>query len=113
MDWERLKADLGKGLKKGTVIVKNGSLAVNERSTGTSEEGDRQRKIMSFEARIHGALADLGARVYVLLGSRVNNPAEDAVVRDIEAQIRRYDAAIAALEKKTGKTSPRKTGRAA
>ncbi len=113
MDWERLKADLGKGLKKGILIVKNGSMAVRERAAGATDEGEQQRKIMSLKTRIYREIADLGARVYVLLGSKVKNPAEDAVVRDIEAQIRSYDAAIAALEKKTGKTSPRKTGRAA
>jgi len=48
---------------------------------------------------VHEAVSDLGARVYALMGSRVKNPALDAQVKNIVAQIKKLDEQIASLEK--------------
>lgn len=113
MDWNKLRSDVGKGLKQGVVAVKKGAMVVRKKAGELSEEGKRQYKILSLKTKAHQGIADLGARVYSLMGGKVNNPALDPKVKDIVAQIKRQEAEIASLEKPPRKSSKRRTREAA
>jgi hypothetical protein len=99
IDWKTIKKDLQKGIEKGAVALKQGALVVQKRAGELSEEGKRQYKIMALKSKMHGAIADLGARVYALMRTGSKNPALDARLKDQVVQLKKMDAQIAALEK--------------
>ncbi len=85
-----------------------------ERVGELSEEGMRHYKLIALKTKMHNGLSDLGARVFSLVTAEGwENPSEDAKVKDITTQLKRYEAEIFLLEKKFRKSSKRKTGRAA
>jgi hypothetical protein len=112
MDWDKLKSDVGKGLKQGVVAVKKGAMIVKKKAGELTEESKRQYKILSLKTKVHQGIADLGARVYSLMSGKGRNPALDAKVKDLAAQIRRYESEIATLERKTQKSLKRRIGKA-
>jgi hypothetical protein len=77
---------------------KAGSLL--KRKQKLTDEGKRQDMILSLKSRIHTRMTDLGARVYHLIGSNSKNPALDATVKALVAQIRMDEVKIASLMKK-------------
>jgi hypothetical protein len=100
IDWEGIKKDLQKGLEKGMAAMKKGAIVAQKKAGDLTDEGKRQYKILTLKSKVHEAVADLGARVYALMGSRSKNPALDPQVKSIAAQIKKLDAQIAALERK-------------
>lgn len=106
IDWLKLKKDVGTGLEKGVIAAKKGALVVKKGASDLSEEGKRQYKIMTLKSRVHSQIADLGARVYSLMGKRGGNPGLDATVKDIVTRIRKDEARLAALH--AGKKGPMK-----
>jgi hypothetical protein len=109
--WDWIKADIQKGLKHGIVAVKKGAMAIKKRSGEMTEEGKRQYKIMMLKSKAHRSIFDLGAETYDLMRTKSKNPALDAKVKDTVVQIRKIEALIAALEKKSKsvlKKSPKK-----
>jgi len=105
MDWEGIKKDLQKGVEKGMAAMKKGAIVAQKKAGDLTDEGKRQYKILTLKTKVHEAVADLGARVYALMGSRVKNPALDPQVKNIAAQIKKLDAQIADLERE-----PRRAG---
>jgi hypothetical protein len=97
-DWEKLKKDVGMALEKNVIAVK-------KKAGELTEEGKRQYKIMVLKSKMHSQVADLGARVYSLMGSRSRNPALDATVKDIVVQIRQNEVKIATLTKRPSAAS--------
>lgn len=114
MDWKKLKTDMEKGLKQGLLAVREGAMVARKRAGELSEEGKRQYKIMGLKAKVHQGISDLGARVYSVMSSR-KNPALDARVKDIVAQVKKYESQIASLEgaQPPKKAAGRKAGRKA
>lgn len=108
MDWEKLKKDIGTGLEKGAVAFKKGALVVKKKAGELTEEGKRQYKIMTLKSRVHSQMADLGARVYAVMGSRSKNPATDATVKDLVLQIRKNEMKVASLMRMSSATSRKK-----
>jgi len=98
IDWDGIKKDLQKGMEKGMAAMKKGAIVAQKKAGDLSDEGKRQYKIFSLKTKVHEAVADLGARVYALMGSRSKNPALDPQVKSIVAQIKKLDAQIADLE---------------
>jgi hypothetical protein len=96
-DWDAIKKDLEKGLKEGLALVKEGAKVVGEKAGELTEEGKRQYKIVELKTKIQKALWDLGSRVYDLMGARAKNPATDAKVKEIVAQVKKYEGQLAAL----------------
>ncbi|MDH4162633.1 MAG: hypothetical protein OEW15_08080 [Nitrospirota bacterium] len=117
INWEGIKKDIRKGIKEGYIAMKEGALVASKKAGELTEEGKKQYKILELKTKIHKIMHDLGGRVYELMGSssRVKSPVSDRVVKEMVAQIRGYEAQIAALEqqgaKKTGKASVRKNRR--
>lgn len=99
IDWTKLKKDVELGWEKGLVAARKGALVVKKKAGDLTEEGKRQYKILSLKSRVHSQMADLGAQVYTLMGARARNPALDARVKDIVAQIRKNEVQISALMK--------------
>jgi hypothetical protein len=99
IDWDGIKKDLQKGMEKGMAAMKKGAIVAQKKAGDLTEEGKRQYKILTLKTKVHEGVADLGARVYALMGSRVKNPALDTQVKNIVAQIKKLDAQIADLEK--------------
>lgn len=99
IDWEGVKKDLQKGVEKGMAAMKKGAIVAQKKAGDLTDEGKRQYKILTLKTKVHEGVTDLGARVYALMGSRVKNPALDARVKNIVAQIKKLDAQIADLEK--------------
>jgi hypothetical protein len=60
-----------------------------------------------MKTKIQKALWDLGSRVYDLMGTRTKNPATDAKVKEIVAQVKKYEGQLAALGGK-GSAKPKK-----
>lgn len=112
LDWNKVKADLEKGLNQGMVAVKKGALVVRKKAGELSEEGKRQYTIISLKAKMHKGMSELGAQVYGLMISKRKNPILDPGVQDILARIRKYEATILALEKSSRKPA-KKQGRKA
>jgi len=100
IDWDGIKKDLQKGMERGMAAMKKGAIVAQKKAGDLTNEGKRQYKILALKTKVHEGVTDLGARVYALMGSRVKNPALDAHVKDIVAQIKKLDAQIAELEKK-------------
>jgi len=109
IDWKGIKKDLQKGMEKGMAAMKKGAIVAQKTAGDLTDEGKRQYKIFALKTKVHEAVSDLGARVYALMGSRVKNPALDAQVKNIVAQIKKLDEQIADLE---GKPRPAKTKKA-
>jgi hypothetical protein len=63
---------------------------------------------MTLKSKAHRSISELGAKVYDLMRAKAKNPAIDAKVKGAVAEIRKIEAQIAALEKKT-KESLKKT----
>lgn len=109
LDWNKVKADLEKGLKQGLVAIKKGALVVKKKAGELSEEGRKQYRIIELKAKAHKSISELGARVYAVMNSRTKNPAQDARVKDIIAQIKKYQSQIASLEKRARRAVATKT----
>lgn len=108
MDWDKIKKELQNDLEKGLAVIKNGVIVIQKKAEELTEEGKRQYKMLSTKARIHDALRDLGARVYMLMrGARVRNPALNAGVKEITARIKSLEAELAELEGRADASSDR------
>ena len=99
IDWKSIKKDLQKGMEKGMAAVKKGAIVAQRKAGELTEEGKRQYKIFALKTKVHEGISELGARVYALMGSRAKNPALDALVKGLVAQIKKLNAQIAELEK--------------
>ncbi len=98
-NWETIKKDLQQGVEKGMAAMKQGAIVVQKKAEELTGEGKRQLKILTLKSRIHEAIADLGARVYILMsGRKARNPALDAGVKDLMARIEDLEAQIGILE---------------
>lgn len=111
-NWDEIKKDVQQGLEKSMAVVKQGAVVVQKKAGELTEEGKRQYKILRLKARIHEAIADLGAKTYVLLsGAKAKNPALDAGVKEIVARIKDLEAQLGILEGKNSegraKTRPK------
>jgi hypothetical protein len=114
MIWAELKADLETGLREGTVSLKKGAMVARKRARELTDEGKRQYKLIALKTKMHNGFSDLGARVYSLVVAKGGkNPTADAKVKDITAQLKRYEAEISLLEKTHRKSSKRKIRKAA
>ena len=98
IDWQRIKADLQRGMEKGAVALRKGALVVQKRAGELSEEGKKQYKVMQLKSRAHTTVSDLGARVYAVMSTGRKNPAADTRVKDLVVQLKKLDAQIASLE---------------
>lgn len=105
-NWDGIKKDLQQGLEKSMAAVKQGAVVVQKKAGELTEEGKRQYKILRLKARIHEAIADLGAKTYVLLSSaKAKNPALDAGVKEIMVRIQDLEAQLGILEGKSSEGS--------
>jgi hypothetical protein len=112
--WTKLKADLEAGLREGIIALHKGVIVVKKRTGELTEEGKRHYRLMVLKSKLHNGFSDLGARVYSLVAAKGReNPAADAKVKDITAQLKRCEAEIASLEKKQRKSPKRKIEKAA
>jgi hypothetical protein len=108
MNWEKIKKELQNELEKGLGVIKNGATVIQKKAEELTEEGKRQYKMLSTKAKIHDAMRDLGARVYLLMSSaKIKNPALDAGVKNITAHIKSFEQELAKLEGKGGASSIR------
>ena len=114
MKWAELKADLEIGFREGIVALKKGAMVARKSASELTEEGMRQYKLIALKTKMHNGFSALGVRVYSLVTAKgMKNPATDTKVKDITAQLKRYEAEILLLEKTLRKSSKRKTGKAA
>lgn len=105
-NWDEIKKDLQQGLEKSMSAVKQGAVVVQKKAGELTEEGKRQYKVLRLKARIHEAIADLGAKTYVLMsGNKAKNPALDAGVKEIMARIQDLEAQLGILEGKSSERS--------
>ena len=61
-NWDAIKKDLQQGLEKSMAAVKQGAFVVQKKAGELTEEGKRQYKVLRLKARVHEAIADLGAK---------------------------------------------------
>lgn len=106
--WEMIKKDLQEGLEKGIAVMKQGAIVVQKKAEELTEEGKRQYKVLTLKARIHEAITDLGAKVYVLMSSpKAKNPALNTGVKDVMVRIKDLEEQISILEGKGSAARPK------
>ncbi|HYA85580.1 MAG TPA: hypothetical protein VEI57_00740 [Nitrospirota bacterium] len=114
MKWTALRTDLQTGFREGMVALKKGTMVARKRADEVTEEGLHRHKLIALKVKMHNLFSDLGVRVYSLIAAKGGkNPATDTTVKDITAQLKRYDAEISLLEKTLRKLSKRRTRKAA
>jgi hypothetical protein len=99
-DWESIKKDIQKGWKEGVAVMKEGAIVAQKKAIELTEEGKRNFKIFELKTRCYKKVYDLGERVHVLLSGKKKaaNPALDATVKKIMADIGNLEAQIAKLK---------------
>jgi ABC-type glutathione transport system ATPase component len=108
INWEMIKKDLQEGLEKGMAAMKQGAIVMQKKAEELTEEGKRQYKVLTLKARIHEAITDLGAKVYILMSStKVKNPARNAGVKDVMVRIKDLEEQISILEGKGSAARPK------
>jgi hypothetical protein len=108
VNWEMIKKDLQEGLEKGMAAMKQGAIVVQKKAEELTEEGKRQYKVLTLKARIHEAITDLGAKVYILMSStKVKNPALNAGVKEVMVRIKDLEEQISILEGKGSTARPK------
>jgi len=110
-DWQSIKKDIQKGWKEGVAVVKEGSIVAKKKAGDLTDEGKRRYKVFELKTKIHKRVYDLGERVHALLTGRKKaaNPALDATVKSVMADIGKMEVQIAKLEgKQTGAKPARK-----
>ena len=87
--WDRIQKDVSKSVKDGfkTIRVKAGEL---------TDEGKKKLKSYDIKGQIHSHMAELGAAVYALKGSR-QNPAASAKVKGLISKITKLEEKLAEL----------------
>ncbi len=112
--WEKVKADIRKGIREGVGLVKEGAAVVKEKAEELTEEGKKRLRILDLKMKAEGQLSELGGRVYAISPEK-KNPASDSKVKAIIARIKKLEAQIAKLEGAprgaVKKTSARRTTR--
>jgi hypothetical protein len=102
-NWDEIKKDLQHGLEKSMAAVKQGVVVVQKKAGELTDEGKRKYTVLRLKAGIHEAIADLGAKTYVLMkGAKPKNPALDAGVKELMARIGDLEARLGKLEGKSG-----------
>jgi len=107
IDWEKIRGEVQLGIKKGMKAVRKGTAAVKEKAEELTEEGKRQYEIFTLKKKVHDWMAELGGKVYEL-SLKIGNPMNDTTVKLIVARIKKLEAQIARLEKKTQVSSSKK-----
>jgi Holliday junction resolvase len=99
-DWQSIKKDIQKGWKEGVAVVKEGSIVAKMKAGELTDEGKRRYKIFELKTKIHKKIYDLGEQVHVLLSGnkKAANPALDATVKRVMADIGKLESQIAKLE---------------
>jgi peptidoglycan hydrolase CwlO-like protein len=97
--WEKVKADLQKGLKEGIEAVREGTAVVRRKAGELTKEAKKQYSIFELKMKAEKEISDLGGRVYDL-SSKVKNPILDSRVKAIISRIKKLEARIAKLEEK-------------
>jgi len=98
--WDKVKADLGKGLREGIEVVKEGATFVKEKTEELTEEGKKRLKLFELKAKARKEMTELGGHVYDLK-SRVKNPFLDGKVKTAVERIKKLEDQIMRLEGKT------------
>jgi len=108
--WEKIRNDLEKGFKDGVHAVKEGAAILKVKTGELTEEGKKRYKVFELKTKVEREIAELGGRVYDVIGTGVKNPMLDARVKTIISRIKRLEARITKLEGKP-KAETKKTTR--
>lgn len=94
--WKKVK----RTLKEGAEIIKEKALTVAERTQEATEMGKLRIQIMGLSRDAEKNFAEMGGRVYELLGSGVKNVLFDAKLRKLIDKAKKYEEKINKAEKK-------------
>lgn len=100
IDWEKIRGEVQLGITKGMKAVRKGTDAVKGKASELTEEAKRQYMILELKGKVHDWMAELGGKVYGL-SLKTTNPMNDTTVKLIIGRIKRLEAQIVRLEKKT------------
>ncbi len=95
--WDKVKADIQKGLKEGAAIVRQGVTVVKEKAEELTDEGKKRLRILDLKMKVQGEVSELGGKIYDL-SSRVKNPMLDKKVKAVISKIKKLETQIAKLE---------------
>ena len=109
--WEEVKRDVQKGLKEGVTMMKAGASIAAKKVNELTREGRKQLRAFDLKSRVHGEMAELGARIYEL--SREGGIAlKDSKTLKLIERIQKLEARIASM-KEDEKPVAKKTSAAA
>ena len=108
IDWQKVKKDIQAGWKEGVVAVKEGAIVAQKKAGELSAEGKRRYKILELKTKMHKRVYDLGERVHELMTGRkrAENPAQDAKVKAVMADIGKIKLQITKLTGKKAGAAP-------
>ena len=112
--WDKVKADIQRGVKEGVGLVREGVAVVREKAEEITEEGKKRLRIFDLQTKVQKEIMELGGKVYDLR-AKVKNPMMDKKVQAIIGRIKKLEAKILKLEgsqkgpakKATRKRSPK------
>ena len=95
--WEKVKADLQKGLGEGITYVREGAAVVKKKAEEFTEEGKKRYRLYELKTKVRQEISELGGKVYDLSG-KLRNPMLDTKVKAIKARIKKLELEINKLE---------------
>lgn len=96
--WNKVKADIQKGIKEGVGLLKEGVSAVKEKAGELTEEGKKQLKLFELKTKVQKEISELGGRVYDIKAT-AKNPMLDGKVKAIISRIKKLETQIVNFEK--------------
>ena len=79
--WNKVKADMKKGMRKGVSALREGSNVAAEKAGKLAEMGKIRYQIFLLEQKAEQNFSKMGKRIYQLIGEKVKNPVADPIVR--------------------------------
>ena len=99
--WDKVRADIQKGIKEGAAIVRQGVTVVKEKAEELTDEGKKRLKVLDLKMKVQNEVSELGGRIYDL-SSKVKNPMLDKKVKAAISKIKKLEIQISGFES-TGK----------
>lgn len=98
VDWNKMKADISKGMKEGLDKVQDGAKTVAKKTGELTAEGQKKVKIFNQKRKIQDLMEDLGGAVYK---AEIKTPGTvtDQDAMDVLKKIKAANKELKALEK--------------
>ena len=107
--FDKIKADLKKGIEEGIAAVIEGASVVSGKMDEITAEGKIQYKMFDLKSKIQSHMTELGGRAYDVL-DRKKSPVADSKIKAVFVKIKKLEEQLRRLEgdKEKKAAAPRK-----